>query len=71
MATKHNGPLLGDILRHIKAAKKVGAPGIATNIGGAIIAIPFDSAYLDKLAQGQPPVPDAKAPEEGHNWKNW
>ena len=59
MPTKARGPLVEDILRHAKAAKRIGAPGIAANIGGTIIVIPFDSAYLEKLAQGQPPAPDA------------
>ena len=71
MPTRSRGPLMEDILRHIKAAKRVGAPGIATSIGGAIIAIPFDGAYLDKLAQGQHPAPDVEEKREPHNWKDW
>ena len=69
MATKANGPKVEDILRHMKAAKRMGAPGIATNIGGVIIAIPFDAAYLEKLAQGQLPAPDlTNGGKPKHNW---
>ena len=63
MPTKANGPLMVDIFRHAKAAKRLGAPGIATNIGGAIIAILLDDAYLEKLAPGQPPAPDTEEAE--------
>jgi hypothetical protein len=62
MSGKVNGPTVADILRHMKAAKRMGVPAIATNIGGSIIVIPIDSSYLEKLALGQPP---AQSSEEG------
>ena len=64
MPTRSNGPTVADLLRHGKAAKRLGARGIATNIGGSFIVIPFDSSYLEKLAQGQPPAQSSEEVKE-------
>jgi len=71
MPTKHNGPLMEDYKRALKAAKWAGVKAVRVEIGQGAIVMIMDDTYLDKLALGQPPVPDAKTPEEGHNWKNW
>jgi len=58
MATKHNGPLMEDYVRALKAAKRMGAKVVRVEIGDGAIAILLDDAYLEKLAPGQPPAPD-------------
>jgi hypothetical protein len=57
MPTKHNGPLMEDYKRALKAAKWAGAKGVVVHIGGTPVVIPLDNTYLDKLALGQPPAP--------------
>jgi hypothetical protein len=71
MATKHNGPLMEDYVRALKAAKRMGAKVVRVEIGDGAIAILLDDAYLEKLAPGQPPAPDAKAPEGETLKLNW
>ena len=58
MATKHNGPLMDDYIRALKAAKRMGAKVVRVEIGDGAIAILLDDAYLEKLAPGQPPAPE-------------
>ena len=58
MPTKHNGPLMEDYIRALKAAKRMGAKVVRVEIGVGAIAILLDDAYLEKLAPGQPPAPD-------------
>lgn len=62
MPTKTNGPLMEDYKRAIKAAKWAGWGAVRIEFGTLAIAILKDGSYLEKLAQGQPPSPDA---EEG------
>jgi len=64
MPAKAVGPLLEDYRRAIRAAKREGAAGVAVRIGKATIVIPNDPAYMDKLAQGQPPAPDVETGEK-------
>ena len=61
MGNRHNGPLMEDYKRAIKAAKWAGAKVVRVEIGGGAIAILLDDAYLSKLAPGQPPAPDLPA----------
>ena len=61
MPTKHNGPLMEDYKRAIKAAKWAGAKVVRVEIGDGAIAILLDDAYLEKLALGQPPAPDLQS----------
>jgi hypothetical protein len=71
MATRARGPLIEDYWRAIKAARRAGAKAVRIERGGTAVVIPLDDAYLDKLAQGQPPEPSSKDEGEVHNWKNW
>ena len=65
MPTKANGPLVEDYKRLIRAAKWAKAKGVGVRVGGMVLVIPLDDAYLDKLAEGQPPAPG----EEGERKK--
>ena len=64
MSTKVNGPLMEDYKRALKAAKWAGAKVVRVEIGEGAIAILLDDAYLEKLALGQPPAPDAEVREK-------
>lgn len=64
MATKSNGPLMQDYVRAMKAAKRMGAPAVVVYMGGTPVVIPLNDAYLDKLAQGQPPAPSPETVKE-------
>jgi hypothetical protein len=69
MATKHNGPLMEDYVRALKAAKRMGAKVVRVEIGDGAIAILLDDAYLEKLAPGQPTAPDlTPGGKPKHNW---
>jgi len=69
MPTKHNGPLMEDYKRAIKAAKWAGAKVVRVEIGDGAIAILLDDTYLEKLALGQPPAPDLTS--GGKTKANW
>ena len=56
MPTKHNGPLMEDYKRALKAAKWAGVKAVRVEIGQGAIVMIMDDAYLDKLALGQPPA---------------
>ena len=69
MPTKHNGPLLEDYIRALKAAKRMGVKVVRIEIGGSAIALMMDDAYLEKLSLGQHPAPIL--PEEGKPKAGW
>jgi len=56
MGNKHNGPLMEDYRRALKAAKWAGVKAVRVEIGQGAIVMIMDDAYLDKLALGQPPA---------------
>ena len=63
MSNRHNGPLMEDYKRALKAAKWAGAKVVRVEIGGGAIAILLDDAYLEKLAPGQLPAPELNGGE--------
>ena len=71
MPTRTRGPLMEDYIRALRAAKRMGVKAVRVEVGQGAIVMLMDDTYLEKLALSQPPAPDAKPPEEGHNWKNW
>lgn len=71
MPTKAHGPLQEDYRRALAAAKRAGAKSVAIVIGRSTIVIGLEGDYMDKLAQGQPPAPDAKAPGKEDFKLNW
>lgn len=72
MVTKANGPLMEDYKRAIKAAKWAGWKAVRIEFKGMAIAILADETYMDRLALGQPPAPNAEEEKrEPHNWKDW
>ena len=70
MPSRFRGPLMEDYKRAIKAAKWGGVKAVRVEIGQGAIVMIMDDTYLDKLAPGQPPVPDAK-PEKEDFKLNW
>ena len=60
MPTKHNGPLMDDYKRILKAAKWAGVKAVRIEIGQGAIVMIMDDTYLDKLALGQPPAQELK-----------
>lgn len=65
MATKANSPLLvEDYKRAIRAAKWAGWKVVRVIVGENIaIELVADDTYLQKLAEGQPPAPNADEAE--------
>ena len=61
MTTKHNGPLIEDYKRALKAAKWAGVKAVRVEIGQGAIVMIMDDTYLEKLALGQPPAQELKA----------
>jgi hypothetical protein len=53
-----------DYKRAIRAAKWAGWKVVRVEIGKSTIAILSDETYLEKLAQGQPPVPSPETVKE-------
>jgi hypothetical protein len=64
MPTKHNGPLMEDYKRALKAAKWAGVKAVRVEIGQGAIVMIMDDTYLEKLALGQPPAPDNEVREK-------
>jgi hypothetical protein len=69
MPSRFRGPLVEDYKRALKAAKWAGVKAVRVEIGEGAIVLIMDDTYLDKLALGQPPAPDAKPPEEAFKLK--
>jgi hypothetical protein len=69
MPTKHNGPLMEDYKRALKAAKWAGVKAVRIEIGQGAIVMIMDDTYLEKLALGQPPAPELNGgPKIKLNW---
>ena len=64
MPSKANGPLQEDYSRAIRAAKRHGLEIVRIEMGRFAIVLPLTHAYMEKLAQGQPPAPDLKGEEK-------
>ena len=64
MTTKVNGPLIEDYKRALKAAKWAGVKAVRVEIGQGALVLIMDDSYLEKLALGQPPAPDAEEAAE-------
>jgi hypothetical protein len=61
-----------DYKRALKAAKWAGVKAVRVEIGGGAIVMIMDGTYLEKLALGHPPAPDAEeAKREPHDWAKW
>lgn len=64
MATKANSPLLvEDYKRLVRAARWAKLPNLVFHQGGVTIVMPLDGTYVEKLAVGQPPAPNADEAE--------
>ena len=64
MPTRSNGPLMEDYIRALRAAKRMGVKAVRVEVGKGAIVMLMDDAYLEKLALGQPPVPNSALTEE-------
>jgi methylmalonyl-CoA mutase cobalamin-binding subunit len=60
MTTKVNGPRQVYFQRLVRALRKEGVKKMEYHSGGVTIVIPLDDTYLEKMARGHPPAPDAE-----------
>ena len=64
MPTKANGLKMEDYKRLVRVAKWAGLPNLVFHNGQTTIVMPLDGTYVTKLAEGQPPAPNAEEVEE-------
>lgn len=56
-----------DIIRTLRAAKKMGIPFVRIEVGEATLVLPLDQAHIALMSDGHLPSPDPSDEREKYN----